>query len=219
MKRIVPFQGWGGVEIPLPDLSFKLLLYSCTTCHSLFQCFLEVNSKEGYLRKLGQNPPYSIVVPREIEIDLGEDITLYKNAVICLSQSYGIGACIYLRRLLENKVNPLLTVLYQTREAEHASSEELATIKAAIEEFVFDEKIRIVSRAVSNSLPESANNPITLTYSRLSDGIHNRTDEECVEIAKRAKSVLIRLLSDLKRELRQKTIYVEDIKALSKAEV
>src|SRR5205807_4568190 len=41
VKRIVPFQGWGGVEIPLRDLSFKLLLYSCTTCHSLFQCFLE----------------------------------------------------------------------------------------------------------------------------------------------------------------------------------
>jgi hypothetical protein len=122
-----------------------------------------------------------------------------------------------LRRLLEHKINPLLTVLYQIREAEHASPEELANIKAAREEFVFDEKIRIVSRAVSDSLPESANNPIALTYSRLSDGIHNRTDEECVEIAKRAKSVLIRLLSDLKREHREKQAYVEDIKALSKS--
>jgi hypothetical protein len=215
VKRIVPFEGWGGFDIPPPDLSFKLLLYSCTTCRSLFQCLIEINRKNGYLRKLGQDPPYSIEIPRPLETDLGEDVALYKNALICLSQSYGIGACIYLRRLLESKINPLLTVFYEIRKAEQASPEELSDIEGAINEFVFDDKIKLVSRVVPNSLPESVSNPITLTYSRLSDGIHNRSDEECVEIAKRAKSVLIRLLSDLKREHQLKRAYVNDIKALS----
>ncbi len=66
-------------------------------------------------------------------------------------------------------------------------------------------------------MPEAVDNPITLVYSRLSDGVHNRTDEECVEITKSAKAVLVRLLSDLKREHRQKKAYLEDIKALSKS--
>jgi len=128
-NRTIPFPGSGGFEIPLPDLSFPKLEYYCITCNGLFQCFLEVNLKQGYIRKIGQNPPYNIAIPREIASDLAGDIALYKNAIVCLSQSYGIGACIYLRRLLESKINPLLEVLYETRKAEGGSAEELSKLQ------------------------------------------------------------------------------------------
>ena len=116
-----------------PGLFF--FAYICTYCDSsVINFWVETSESGGWIQKIGQRPPWLPSVPKDIEGELGDDAELYKKALRNMNESYGLGAVAYLRRLFENQINPLLKVLYEIKEAEGASSEELAAIQAAIEE-------------------------------------------------------------------------------------
>lgn len=71
------------------------LRYRCTECRETeyeFLCRLSF-SPETTIMKIGQYPPYDIEIPKEVSSLLGDETLLLSKARICVSQSYGLGAC------------------------------------------------------------------------------------------------------------------------------
>ncbi len=135
----------------------------CTGCNRQeFQCWIEVNAEEKWIRKVGQLPPWAIQLSKELEKSLGESASLYRNALICMSQSYGIGACTYMRRVLEDQINPLLNVVYGIKEEAGATEEELYKVRKTIQGRTAEDKIKLVNQVAPESIAVGGHNPLTL---------------------------------------------------------
>lgn len=166
--------------------------YTCSSCKKGYYVFLVYfgfeakkadQETEIYLQKVGQIPAWSIAMNKDLEGILGENAKYYKNALICESHGYGIGAHAYYRRIVEDVIGELLESI-----AEHISSkDELAHYNEAMESVrktrVAQEKIELVKDLLPASLRPNGINPLQVMYDELSEGIHYNSDEECLESA------------------------------------
>jgi hypothetical protein len=206
--------GLGGLN-PCYGYIFTLL-YTCTHCDSQFWCWVEASEDELWIRKVGQLPPYDILVPPDLQNALGDDATLYKRAQICVSQSFGIAACSYLRRLLEDQITPLLQLVYEVRKAE---GEDVGGLSEILNEKVAEKKIRLANEVLPSSLEVPGDNPLELIYDKLSAGLHRQNEQECMEIATEASQILryvIVSINDEYERRRSKNRYTELIRGLRK---
>jgi hypothetical protein len=197
------------------DGNITTIVYRCTHCDSPFWCSIEVSDEE-WMRKVGQLPPYDISIAPDLQKALGEDATLYKRAQICMSQSFGIAACSYLRRLLENQITPLLRLVYEARKEE---GEDVGELSEILDAKVAENKIRLANRVLPRSLEVPGDNPLELIYDKLSAGLHRQSEQECIEIATEASQVLryvIVSINDEYERRKSKNRYVELIKGLRK---
>lgn len=181
-----------------------VVAWQCMAClREEFICWIEIDKENGYARKVGQLPEPSIRPSREVEDALGRDIELYKRAKICLTHSYGIAACAYLRRILENRITPLLESIRMTRQEDGAEAGELARIDSIIAGKIADQKIALVGDVLPDSLTVEGDNPIHLMWNELSFGIHSGNEDQCVEIATRTvpnlEYVFVELAADQRR--------------------
>jgi hypothetical protein len=191
--------------------------YRCTGCGNDFWCWVQP-PEEGETKwlKVGQVPPYDISIASALQNALGQDDTLYKRAQICMSQSFGIAACSYLRRLLENQVTPLLELVYEARKEESEDVEDLSQI---LNERIAEKKIRLANQVLPSSLAVAGDNPLELIYDQLSVGLHRQSEQECMEIASEASKVLEHVIISINDEYERrqsKSRYVEMIRELRK---
>jgi hypothetical protein len=171
--------------------------YSCTGCEKEnFWCWLEVNVEEGWIRKIGQVPPWNKNPDKNLEklIELHKDI--YRKGFICESQGYGIGAYSYYRRIVEQIIDNLLNSIEELIEpAEKAKY--LNAIEKVKKTIVAKEKIDLVKDLLPAVLRPQGNNPLSILHSCLSDGIHNESDEKCLEYAQHIREVLLFLATQI----------------------
>jgi hypothetical protein len=197
------------------------IVYKCQGCGRHFHCLLLIEFKNhsvgraGSVQKVGQLPAFDIRVPQNLRDRISpESVSYYSRAQICLNHSYGIAACTYLRRVLADEINPLLKMNCEIKKAEGSDAKELKRFEDAIAAKVFDEKIRLISQGLPDSIEVPGNNPVLLAYRQLSHGLHNLSDQECVDVARRVCSILLRLLVGLREEQESKKKYLDDIRAL-----
>lgn len=151
----------------------------------------------GWVRKIGQFPPWEIDIDKNLEKDLGKDAGLYKKGLICESQSYGIGSYSYFRRVTSNIIDELLNSISDLIDEKVKKQYEQALEKVK-KTRVTEEKIELVQDLLPLSLQPNGVNPLKSLHSALSDGIHNKSDEECLELADTIKTVLTYLLEEIK---------------------
>lgn len=205
--------------VPREPRNIITMLYECTHCESRFWCSFQTSEgAEGgeWIQKIGQVPPYDISIPSDLADALGDDAVLYKRAQICMSQSFGVGACTYLRRLLENQIAPLLQLVYQARKEE---GEDVSDFSAIMEERTAEKKIRLANEVLPASVAVEGDNPLELIYDRLSAGLHRQSEQECMGIAVEASEVLGHVIISLNDEYQRrqsKNRYVEMIRGLRK---
>lgn len=201
------------------------LTFLCTGCNvSVFQCWIEADPQyeqpgKKHIRKVGQTPPWDISIDKSLRDAFGEDAGLYKDARECMSHSYGVASCAYLRRILENRVLLLLQTLRELREAEGATSEDLSEIDAAIRRREAEDRIRLANEALPESIKIAGDNPLALIYDRLSDALHRRDDQDCMDIAENVSKPLEHIVTSLsaaRRQLRERKAYEEQIGVLRK---
>ena len=193
--RKSPFPG-GGVSTRMSGIyNFYFLCSGCG--QSEFYCLIDVNYEEMSIRKVGQNIPWSISLSPELENDLGNDADLYKKALTLISQSYGIGACAYLRRMVENQINPLLQALYEIKTLDNADSSELQQITEAIRSKNFTTKTEMAVAILPPSIIVGGENPLKLVHDKLSASLHGLTEEEAIDIAVKVKAGIEYLIVEL----------------------
>jgi hypothetical protein len=188
--------------------------YHCTACESLFVCWVEHNYEHSYLWKVGQVPMWLPPISKDIAKELGKDAELYQKAIRNMNEGYGIGACAYLRRLLEKYINPLLELLYEVKKDQGASEEELADIKNVISKKDFTSKTEYAAEIAPASIMVEGFNPLKEIHDRLSIGLHVLDEEKANEYATVIRDALEFVIRRLRREHEERKAYAEKLKSI-----
>ena len=191
------------------------VVYECAGCHSSRRYFLILVTQEtprstprgmppddrtqATVQKVGQFPPYDIAPDPQLEKRLGKDrVAVFKKGLVCESHSYGIGAFAYYRRIIEQVIDELLTDIASLVPAGDQGAYAEALARARVSHRAVD-KIEQVKDVLPASLQPSGTNPLLILHGALSEGIHVRSDEECLESAVAIRGALTFLVSQVRQ--------------------
>ena len=185
------------------------LVYTCRDCGKYEKHFCLYGTSldkkgNGEVIKIGEYPALHIKLPTNLSKLLGDDYQSFIKGLKCEKQGLGIGAYSYYRRVVENQKNRLLDEIRKVLIKLSAKEEMIQTIEKAISENQFTKAIDMVKESLPESLLVDGHNPFKLLHKALSIGIHNETDEKCLEIAHNIRMVLIDLAERIKLALSEK---------------
>ena len=183
--------------------------YVCRNCHTTLKSFSLLtfelfNDGSGVVVKLGEWPPFGPKTPSRLLRLLESDKDLFLRGRRAESHGLGIGAFTYYRRVVENQKNRLLDeIIKVVQKVEPSPAEIIADLSKAKETFQFTQAVTGVKLAIPQALLIDGHNPLLLLHSALSSGIHDKSDEDCLELAKSIRLVLAGLAERLGQALSQ----------------
>lgn len=188
--------------------SFFYLTYRCSNCQKFQKTFaiaasVKVDGKpQGQLYKFGEMPPFGPPTPPKLMKLIGPDRDDFLKGRRCENQGLGVGAFIYYRRVVESQKNRILEEIIKVSEKLGASPDKLEVLRGAIEQTQFTKALEMAKDVLPESLLINGHSPIKLLHSALSDGVHARTDEECMDLASSIRIVLGELSDRLSQALK-----------------
>lgn len=190
----------------------SLLEYKCAGCNTFERKFLmKVSDTLDYLMKVGQYPAPDISPDKALSKVLGEHKELFKKGLICESQGYGIAAYAYYRRIVEIIIDELLDSIYDLVDEREKALYEVA-LKKTKETQIAKDKIELIKDLLPVSLKPSGMNPLGTLYGFLSEGIHEKSDDECIKIAGHTRTILIYLVKQVIQSKQESKEFTESMK-------
>jgi hypothetical protein len=119
------------------------------------------------------------------------DVELFKKAWNAEKLGFGIAAFTYYRRIVENHKNELFDRIIEVGEQEQLPKEKLGALRKARENIQFTQSMDAIEDAIPESLKMAGHNPLLLLHDAFSDGVHNLSDQECLNRAKGVRTILI----------------------------
>lgn len=171
------------------------LVYLCSACKK-YECFFLLQFADDYVMKVGQCPPWEIVPDKNLSTLLGDHQDYYKKGLVCESQGYGIGAYAYYRRIIEEIIDSLLDSITDLI-PESEKQKYLEAFNKTKKTIIAQKKIELVKDLLPEILRPDGMNPLNLLHSTLSEGLHAKTDEECLEIAESIREILVFLVNQI----------------------
>lgn len=184
------------------------LYYKCsnylksTKIFSLCLSEIDFDKNTALTYKYGEYPIYGPPTPSKLIKMLGPDRDIFLKGRRCENQGLGIGAFVYYRRVVENQKNRILDEIIKVATKIGAQQDSLKKLNDAKQETQFSKALASVRDAIPQSLLINGRNPLTLLHSALSEGLHGRTDEQCLEIAQAVRIVLAELSERLSQALK-----------------
>jgi hypothetical protein len=166
------------------------------------------------VQKIGQYPPLSINIPKALEKSLGEDsANLYKKALINRNEGYGLAAVTYIRRVVEDKTDELIEVVATLAETHNVEAGVVQKIRAARKErTTYDNKLKIAATVLPESLVIDGVNPLGVLYDLVSLGIHDLSEEKCIDITDETRSVFEFTFTNLRAETKTRNDFVAKVR-------
>ena len=175
-----------------PQISFKIVGYTCALCrnNSLAVIYELLNWSEDTksrwhhtaVRKVGQMPPQEISIPAELSDRLGTTDGHYKKALVSREAGYGIGAMAYLRRVVDEKTDELIDVVVELARTYNVDEKEIGEILAAKTQTRYEDKLNVAAQLIPAAIRPGGVNPLGQLYRLTSEGLHAKTDDECIVI-------------------------------------
>ena len=168
-------------------------IYKCQVCDRrevYFTFYWYLTEEGGLFQKIGQYPPlhYFQDVPRELTDLLSDsDLKLYRQALSNRNSNFGIGAVLYLRRVVGHTLDGILEQGAEAARNADASDEELRDWEEVRSPKSAKQKIERVSKMVSPPLESRAQDPLDPLCDLFSDALDLKTDEESVDVFDRSK--------------------------------
>jgi hypothetical protein len=189
------------IETYTPDLhtmkwEYFYITYRCSNCQQVTKVFFlaakvdSVRQSSGQVYKFGELPSFGPPTPARLIALVGPDRDDFLKGRRCEIQGLGIGAFTYYRRVVENQKNRILDEVIKVAEKLGAGVEAMAELRAARSETQFSKALSMVKAAIPQVLLINGQNPLALLHSALSEGVHDRSDEECLAIASSVRVVL-----------------------------
>jgi hypothetical protein len=205
--------------------SKAFIVYTCSNCQKntkLFALFARATRSAGEgkiavsleMSKIGEHPPFGPITPARLISLIGGDRDIFLKGRRCENQGLGIGAFAYYRRVVENQKSRILDNIIAAAEKTRATPEMITALRSAKDEQQFKKAVEDVKDAIPESLLIDGHNPLTLLHSALSDGLHARTDEECLELAQAIRLVLADLAERISQALKDDRELKEGISRL-----
>lgn len=194
--------------VPNEDPTTAFLNYECRNCRTtqkLFALMLKAGGPfdiSGSAIKLGELPFFGPPVPSRVISLIGPDREIFIRGRRAENQGLGIGAFAYYRRVVENQKGRLITEIAKVAKRLGATPEVLTKFEAAARETQFSRAIDEIRGAIPPVLLINTHNPLALLHSALSEGLHARTDEECLELATSVRVVLTELAERISQALK-----------------
>jgi hypothetical protein len=197
---------------------FGTMKYTCRNCRrteTRFAFYWAAEEKSSVFFKYGQYPPQSNEPPAELAPHLDSvDLDFYRKALTSRSFSYGLGALAYLRRVIENQMNDMLDLLAEAaRQAGYAQEllEDLEKVKGSRR---FADKVDYAAHIIPLTLRPGGQNPIDRLHDVASEGLHSRSEEDCIEIFDRSKFVFEYVFRQLKVQRAEAEMFQEGLNRL-----
>ena len=196
------------IRLAWGDFQFFYMTFQCSNCQATEKTFSlavkldDSRGSNGEIYKFGELPTYGPPVPARVIKLIGPDREMFLRGRRCENQGLGVGAFVYYRRVVENQKSRIISEILKVAERIGAPEEKLQLLRASITEVQFSTAMSSIRDAVPESLLINGYNPMTLLYSALSEGVHNLTDEECLDIASSIRVVLTELSERLSQALK-----------------
>lgn len=184
-----------------------IVRYVCSNCnivekkYSILTCYDDF-TKTAKCYKFGELPPFGPHTPPKLMKLIGSDRDLFFKGRRCESQGLGVGAFTYYRRVVENQKDRIIDNILKLSRQLSAPQEQIDLLENAKKEVQFSKAIKPLSKALPESLLINGHNPLTLLYKALSDGVHDQSDEHCLNIAQDVRIVLMELSERLAQALK-----------------
>lgn len=190
----------------IPDDLF--LVYVCKNCNASLKTYAlcvtrNTGSVAGTASKYGEAPMFGPQTPARVITLIGRDRDLFLKGRRAENQGLGIGSFAYYRRVVENQKVQIIQEITKACAKLGASPDVIAELNKAEKETQFSTAIDQIKAAIPDSLQIHGRNPLTLLHSALSEGLHEHTDEECLEMAKEIRLVLTELAERLSQALKE----------------
>lgn len=198
----------GNENLPVDDWKFFYSTYKCSNCQDTEKVFSLAARRDGktgtdgQCYKFGELPNYGPPVPSRLMKLIGPDRDLFLKGRRCENQGLGIGAFVYYRRVVESQKNRIIDEIIKVSKKIGASEDALSKLETAKAETRFSQALGNVKDAVPQALLINGHNPLLLLHTALSDGLHDRTDEHCLEVAASVRVVLGELSERLSQALK-----------------
>ncbi|WP_156289427.1 short-chain dehydrogenase [Oceanobacillus salinisoli] len=151
------------------------------------------------IEKVGQYPSTASIEINSIKKYrriLKDNYQEFSKAIGLYSHGIGIGSFVYLRRIFENLIE----------ESHQLALQEISIDKELYQQSRMDEKIELLSNYLPNILVENKK-----LYAILSKGIHELSEDECLEIIPKVK-LAIELILDEKLAEKEKASKVQQLR-------
>jgi len=187
---------------------YAFLTYRCRNCRTNTKVYAIAarwkSEKVGEVFKIGEIPPFGPHTPPRVISLIGPDKELFLQGRRAESRGLGIGAFSYYRRVVENQKGRIIQEIAKVAKKLGAGPDVLKRFEAAAKETQFTKAIEEIKDGIpSVLLIDGQHNPLTLLHRALSEGLHEHTDEECLEIAKEIRIVLSDLADRLSQALKE----------------
>jgi hypothetical protein len=199
--------------------AFAYVTFTCRNCQRsqvIYFLHFKVNQIGGEITKVGQWPPLSREADPLVVAGWGTaDRLLYRDAMTFRNANKGIGALPYLRRIIENHIHDVLDLISAANQRKPMPGFEQVTLETVRNSHRFSEKLDFARDFLPADLtPAGCPNPIGTLYELISDGLHERSEEECVEIFDRCRAAFEYVVRKLTEAKREDEAYIEAIRTL-----
>ncbi len=184
--------------------------YCCRHCKNGHKWFslLTVRGVAGGTRgevvKLGEWPLFGDPIPPRVITLVETNRELFLKGKRSEDQGLGIGAFTYYRRVVENQWKIFLDEIIKVSKHLKRPEGQIRILETAKTETQFNRAVESIKDAIPESLLiDGHHNPLTVLHQALSKGVHELSDEECLDRAKSIRLVLFELserLSQAKKE-------------------
>jgi hypothetical protein len=181
-------------------------------------CFIwQERTENTIFVKVGQYPELEERVPESLAQALGaDDLKLFKNALRMRNFNLGVAAVAYMRRVVENRMNEMLEILHEAAVTHNAAPEDLSRYREMRKEKRFSVKVDYAGELLPASLrPPGKPNPMSILHELASDGLHTKSDEECVDIFDACRRTFEYVFGKLRIETENAKNFVQDMASLT----
>jgi len=197
-----------------PKDKIVILAYYCASCRNVRRFFfLRFASDGSFVEKVGQYPPWEIKPDTQLAKALGTNVDLFKKGLACESHSYGIAAFAYYRRIVELQIDGLLNEIPNLMDPTERETY-MPALEKAEATTVTEDKIALVKELLPPILRPDGMNPLALLHQALSEGLHEQSDERCIELAEQIREVMVFLVQGIANSKRASKRFTENMRKL-----
>jgi hypothetical protein len=172
------------------------LIYTCRNCNMGTKVYslafkIAQRATAALVWKIGEYPPLHIEFPSNLSKLLGPDFKTFKKGLQSEKHEFGLGACSYYRRTIEDQWRRILSILIGTSQKLGVEEEKISILKEALKEHRFSKAVGMIGDAFPSSLLiDGQHNPMTILYSEFSKALHELPDHQCLESARILRGIL-----------------------------
>jgi hypothetical protein len=201
--------------------TLRTIHFGCPDCkrHRIAYFVSWKQGKEGtenVIMKCGQSPEIESKITQDLLNSISkQDAELLKKAIRARDFNFGLASVAYLRRVVENQIEPLIEKLLLDKKV---STERFkAKVKKAKADRGFRKILELAGGILPDYLkPNGGQNPLVHLYRLASEGLHNLPEDECIEIFDESLVVFTFVFSELTRHEKEVKTFARGLEKLVK---